>query len=111
MTDRFIIDDAGTLIDTETRNTYDIVEEILPLLNELNNAEETKKELTKICKKYQIDFKDVPEILEEYILIDNEVIEQKNIENMIKEAYQNERTALGKSILKQLLERIQWLLK
>ena len=107
MTDRFIIDDAGTLIDMETRNTYDIVEEILPLLNELNNAEETKKELTKLCKKYQIDFKDVPEILEEYILIDNEVIEQKNIENIIKEAYQTERTELGRSVIKQLLEQIQ----
>lgn len=34
--DRFIIDDAGTLIDMETRNTYDYVDEVCPLLNELN---------------------------------------------------------------------------
>lgn len=30
---RFIIDDAGTLIDMETRNMFDIVEEVCPLLN------------------------------------------------------------------------------
>ena len=30
MTERYIIDDAGTLIDMETRNTYDYIEEILP---------------------------------------------------------------------------------
>jgi uncharacterized coiled-coil protein SlyX len=31
---RFIVDDAGTLIDMETRDTFDIVEEVCPLLNE-----------------------------------------------------------------------------
>ena len=35
MTERYIIDDAGTLIDIETRNTYDYVDEICPILNEL----------------------------------------------------------------------------
>ena len=34
MTERFIVDDAGTLIDIKTRNTYDIVEEVVDLLNE-----------------------------------------------------------------------------
>ena len=34
---RFIVDDAGTLIDMETRNTYDYVSEVLPLLNDLTN--------------------------------------------------------------------------
>ena len=34
--DRFMIDDAGTLIDLETCNTYDYVDEVCPLLNELN---------------------------------------------------------------------------
>lgn len=65
------------------------------------------KQLQNIAKKYNFSISDAPEILEEYILIDNEVIEQKNIENIIKEAYKNERTALGKSVLKQLLEAIQ----
>ena len=35
--ERFIVDDTGTLIDMETRNTYDYVSEVLPLLNDLTN--------------------------------------------------------------------------
>ena len=63
--------------------------------------------LTELSKEYNFQLSDVPDILEEYILIDNEVIEQKNIENTIREAYNNERTALGRSVLKQLLEKIE----
>ena len=37
MTDRFIIDDCGTLIDMQTRDMFDIVEEVCPLLNELHD--------------------------------------------------------------------------
>ena len=33
---RFMVDDAGTLIDMQTRNTYDYVSEVCPLLNALN---------------------------------------------------------------------------
>ena len=65
-------------------------------------------QLTELSKQYNFKLNDVPDILEEYILIDNEVIEQKNIENLIKEAYKTERTSLGKSVLKQLREAIQW---
>ena len=64
-------------------------------------------QLTELSKEYNFKIEDVPDILEEYILIDNEVIEQKNIENLIKEAYNNERTQIGKNTLKQLLEAIQ----
>ena len=64
-------------------------------------------QLTELSKQYNFKLNDVPDILEEYILIDNEVIEQKNIENLIKEAYNNERTQIGKNTLKQLLEAIQ----
>ena len=70
MTDRFIIDDAGTLIDIQTRNTYDYVTDVCPLLNQLSE-------------------------------------ENKQIRNIITELYQTERTELGKSVLKQLLEAIQ----
>ena len=35
--ERFMVDTAGTLIDMETRNTYDYVSELLPLLNDLTN--------------------------------------------------------------------------
>ena len=63
--------------------------------------------LTELSKEYNFQLSDVPDILEEYILIDNEVIEQKNIENIIKEQLNNERTQLGQSVLKQLLEAIE----
>ncbi|WP_458454383.1 hypothetical protein [Methanobrevibacter sp.] len=37
MTEQFIVDDCGTLIDIKTRNTYDYVSEVCPLLNEFAN--------------------------------------------------------------------------
>jgi len=67
---RFMVDDAGTLIDMETRNTYDYVSDVCELLNDLHN-------------------------------------ENKTIKDTIKQAYTNERTQLGKSVLKQLYEAIQ----
>ena len=33
---RFIVDDAGTLIDTQTRDTYDYASEVCELLNRLH---------------------------------------------------------------------------
>lgn len=39
---RFMIDDAGTLIDIQTRNTYDYVNEVIDLLN---NYEKENNEL------------------------------------------------------------------
>ena len=37
---RFMVDDAGTLIDMETRNTYDYVGDVVDLLNELAEGNE-----------------------------------------------------------------------
>ena len=65
------------------------------------------EQLQSLADEYNFRLEDVPDILTEYILIDNEVIEQKNIENTIKEAYENERTALGRSVLKQLLDKLE----
>lgn len=70
MTERYIIDDAGTLIDMVTRNTYDYVDEICPVLNQYD-------------------------------------AENKMIKNTIKEMYNTERTYIGKSTLKQLMEQIE----
>lgn len=69
MTERYIIDTCGTLIDMETRNTYDYISEVCPILNQYHN-------------------------------------ENKMIKNTIKEAYKTERTDLGRSVLKQLLNNI-----
>ena len=43
MTERFMIDDAGTLIDMQTRNTYDYVSDVCGLLNELTEEKEQLK--------------------------------------------------------------------
>ena len=43
-TKRFMIDDAGTLIDMQTRDTFDYVSDVVTLLNELN---EENKQLKK----------------------------------------------------------------
>ena len=65
------------------------------------------EQLKSLADQYNFRLEDTPAILEEYILIDNEVIENKNIKQTIKEAMENERTALGKSVLKQLLEQLE----
>ena len=68
---------------------------------------EWQDKLTTLTKKYNFQLEDTPDILEEYILIDNEVIENKNIENIIKQSIETERTQIGRNVLKQLLEAIQ----
>jgi DNA polymerase sigma len=42
---RFMVDDAGTLIDMHTRDMFDIVEEVCPLLNELHEQNQYLKSL------------------------------------------------------------------
>ena len=45
MTGRFMVDDAGSLIDMETRDTYDYVGEVCPVLNEqVEQINELEKE-------------------------------------------------------------------
>ena len=91
MTDRFIIDDCGTLIDTYNRNTYDYISDIVPLLNE---HEKTFKRFNdKITELHWENHQLTTRI--------------ETIKNTIEEAYQTERTELGRSVLKQLLEKIQ----
>ena len=96
---RFMLDDAGELIDLNNHKFIDYGEECCNLLNEqhetierlkqnidellsvdieeelLKENEQLKSELEpirKICKKYRIPIKDLPEILEEYIAYDND---------------------------------------
>ena len=49
MGERFIVDDAGTLIDMESRTTYDYVSEVCPVLNKqeerIRELEEENKQL------------------------------------------------------------------
>ena len=69
--------------------------------------EEWITQLQSLSEEYNFRLEDVPDILEEYILIDNEVIENKNIENIIKQSIETERTTLGRNVLRQLLESLE----
>ena len=77
MTERYIVDDAGTLIDIETRNTYDYVSEICPILNELDSENKSLKQ----------------QLESEHQMLDNAIL--------------LERTRMGQNALKQYKEAIQ----
>ena len=44
MTEKWIVDDAGTLINMSTRNHYDYMEEVVDVLNNLSEENEQLKE-------------------------------------------------------------------
>lgn len=44
---RFMVDTAGTLIDLDTRDTFDIVEEVVDLMNDLNNENKLLKSINR----------------------------------------------------------------
>ena len=48
---RFMVDDAGTLIDMETRNMYELAYEVVDLLNELNDENNHIKQTIKEAYK------------------------------------------------------------
>lgn len=50
MTERFMIDDCGTLIDMNNRNTYDYVSDVVTLLNELNEENKHLKKRLMIAE-------------------------------------------------------------
>lgn len=55
--ERFLVDDAGTLMDLVTRDTYDIVEEVVDVLNNYEKTvlykNERIKELTNEVELYR----------------------------------------------------------
>ncbi len=53
MTEKWMVDDCGTLIDKETRDVYDYVDEICPILNQ---KEEQLKSLTKENRLLKITY-------------------------------------------------------
>ena len=86
MTERFIIDDCGTLIDIVTRNTYDYVSDVAPLLNAL--AEENEQLKTDNNAYLQ----------------DIEVYKEKNTELQLR----NDRQANSLDELYNLIEKEDW---
>ena len=91
---RFIIDKRAILEKPYAIRDY----------GELINQEEICELLNELHDKYIDEY-----ALRETLQLDLQRVEEENthIKNTIKEMYNNERTELGKSTLKQLLETIQ----
>ena len=48
---RFMVDDAGSLVDMETRKIYDYFEEVVDLLNDIVDENKAYKKIFKILKR------------------------------------------------------------
>ena len=70
MTEQFIVDDAGTLIDMQTRDTFDYVSDVCSLLNKLSEEnkelKETIDELRTIDKEKDIEVEHINNIYKEF---------------------------------------------
>ena len=86
--------------------TKDGFQDLCVMLNELNDENEELKSrveyLERKIDRERTSYQKQHEKWEEEIQKENEYIK-----NTIQEAYNNERTAIGKSVLKQLMEAIQ----
>ena len=65
MSERFMVDDAGTLIDMETRNSYDYVSDVVDLLNNLHEENGQLKKENKELEEFRYAvFKNLHKITE-----------------------------------------------
>ena len=88
MTERYIIDDTGTLIDIETRNTYDYVNEVCELLNSLSDENEQLKQdrnaLIHLLENQSMIIEELHSILLTYQLKEPIVLTKEDLELMGK---------------------------
>jgi hypothetical protein len=87
-------------------------EEVVGKLNKLNNENKSfKAEIEQLKKCYNNALNEMDTLAEvnDKTYKENKELKKENqhIKNTIQEAYNNERTQLGKSVLKQLMEAIQ----
>lgn len=97
---RFSYEEVNFCNDNLTGNQFDLTnpKEMLELLNSLaDESEELKERNQELYDKLQ-------ETMAAYSL---KMGETELIKHMIQEAYETERTQIGKSVLKQLMEAIQ----
>ena len=85
---------------TEKRLNIDLIEDLF-VREELIRLYEENEELKSIIDKLTLDNTKMKKVL------NTTKNENEQIKQVIKEAYHNERTQLGKSVLKQLMEAIQ----
>ena len=96
--ERFIVDDAGTLIDMETRNTYDYVSEVLPLLNGLTNEikiaqsviQMKRDQISSLARSNREGVKKVQSLAKEKENLKDEVYEEMdNALTVLRELYED----------------------
>lgn len=66
------IDEVVELLNELHEENEDRFNEQMHLQKQLHNTQKELEPIRKICKKYRIPIKDLPEILEEYIAYDND---------------------------------------
>lgn len=128
MSERFMVDDAGELIDLNNHKFIDYGEECCNLLNEQHETIQRLKQNVDELLSVNIEEKLLKEneqlqqrinVLDDQITAQAIVIEgyqnrnqklfdeKEHIKHTIKTMMETERTELGKSVLKQLYEAIQ----
>ena len=96
--ERFIVDDAGTLIDMETRNTYDYVSEVVDLLNDVTNElriaqsviQMKREQISSLAKSNREGVKKVQSLAKEKENLKDEVYEEMdNALTVLRELYED----------------------
>jgi DNA primase catalytic subunit len=81
MIEKWLVDDAGTLINMETRNTYDYMEDIVDILNKLENKLNwQERETTELQERNDRQYKQLTHL--------HELIDKQEWEILIKEREQ-----------------------
>jgi hypothetical protein len=70
MTERFMVDDCGTLIDMQTRHTFDYVSDVCSLLNELHKE---VMDLRRENTKFKLIVSEIIEDMQKYV-DDNQLV-------------------------------------
>jgi hypothetical protein len=81
MIEKWMVDDAGTLINIETRNTYDFMEDIVDILNKLENKLNwQERETTELQERNDRQYKQLTHL--------HELIDKQEWETLTKEREQ-----------------------
>ena len=68
MIEKWMVDDAGTLINTETLDTFDYMEDVVDILNKLSNENRSLKLAYAKCRDCKHANKYVPDYAYPYII-------------------------------------------
>lgn len=105
MTEKWIVDDAGTLINMSTRNHYDYMEEVVDVLNKLSEENEqlkqqlkkdndvldnTKQKLRDREKAFGELFKDYIDALKQKDELEKKNVQLKKVMNDLKDMLQTD---------------------